>query len=376
MIPAELPTPTLDLQPKYPQLDQPDSGARVQRKQPVTVGALYGGGDRGIITCRVHAQIEKITGFRMGELIKVWAGTSTGGIIATAANVPDSQNPFKPAFSAEQLQELFFKKSVQIFPQISWYKKPIELIRPDYNAQGLHSVLEPFVKDLRFSECINHMIIPAAELTTGKPWWFTKTKVITDPRYTVVPPDEVKKIYTIDVVEATTAAPTYFPNKDIKLLGKTYQFMDGGTFANNPSRRAVTYAQSLFGYNAPMLVGCFGTGEPPTSYPGNKTQNAGLVYWGENFANATLSLTSDDVENEMHEMFPAKDEDQNLFIYQPKITAADDSLDDSSEAHLKRLLEDADRMLEDKHDEFRLYCKKLEAAHQLDGETHAQPPIF
>ena len=273
--------------------------------------------------------------------------------------IPSFEEDGTPAYTANKIVQLFKTECTKIFPYRPWYKKPLDLEEPEFSRAGLHEILKKYLGDTPISSSIKEILIPAAEMKTGKPWWFTKTKVITDPKFSKVNPEDAKNIKLIDIIEGSTAAPTYYGDKEIMIGNTDYHFMDGGTFSNNPTSMAVTYAESLFGTTRPKIVACFGTGETISGIPGAHNCKGGLFYWGRNFANATLNLTSDNVENEMRLKFPATGKDQNLFIFQPELSEEDDSVSDTSEAHMTRLEDCAKKMIINQRDEIDNLCKKL-----------------
>ena len=122
------------------------------------------------------------------------------------------------------------------------------------------------------------LVIPSVNLTTGK------TKVFKTPHQ----PHFIEDLNysAVDVVLATTAAPTYFPHT---VINEGSAYVDGGLWANNPSMVAYVEAikiaelhneqeiQPKFSANDIHLLS-IGTGTPNYSLepPGAK---AGLGWW-------------------------------------------------------------------------------------------------
>jgi len=347
-----------------------DFHTKERRKKPIKIASFYGGGTRGIISARFCQQIETITKLPMVELFDLFAGTSTGAIIAMALNLPTQAGGTVAACSAEKIVEIFKNQSQTIFAPY-WYSSLWTLVRPKYDRSGLSKVLGEYCKDLHLADCIKDIMIPAGEIHSGEPWWFTNRGILSSFEHPEIDVNEAKNLSALDVLEATTAAPTYFDAKVIKIANKDYSFIDGGVFANNPSRRAVSYVEARYGRSAPEIISCFGTGECHALAGSDTKYNAGELFWARAFASVTLSMTGDDVTNDLKMCFPGTGEKQNLFVMQPTLEIQDYTLDDSSPEHMERLLKIAETYLEEeKHEEdMRLLCSKLETEYYAEEQV-------
>lgn len=351
-------------------VEEGDFHTKTARYRTIRVASIDGGGTRGIIPAFMLAEIEKILNLPIAEVFDLIAGTSTGAIIATALNIPQALGSTQPLYTANQIVELFEKESTTVFPHsyLAWAYEPFTA---KYSNAGLYTVLKKYCQDFRLSQSLKDILIPAAEVSPDsyyKPWFFTKKGAL--PYYK----DQEKHLINLDkipaweIVAASASAPTYFPSKVITFGEATYQFMDGGTFVNNPARNALTYSQRIFDSAAPHILASFGTGFCPAPRPNSWFEN-GFLYWGANFPTAALSLTAESVIADLHLEFPDWGAKQSLFVMQPTIEAKDYTLDDTSATHLAALKDYAKAYIDEHQAEIDLLCKKLEHEQHIEQST-------
>ena len=259
--------------------------------------SLIGGGIRGAFVASLLYRMEQRLGRRIAESFDLIAGTSTGGIIAAG---------LASGMSAEEIYRFYRDHGEKIFAP-----------RPPYRAKGVFRFFFPFANwvfrrrtggsldaafrarfcpfalkdafdiayaDRRMGEIsFTRLIIPAVNLTLGEPYIFRSTHV----------PKGVhdRDLRISDVVIAATAAPTYFPHKQIG----GHSYVDGGVWANDPSVLAI--AESLRVKQVENEAGqgnrhlniddihllSIGTGRAQFSLapPG---ADAGLLYWAPHVA--------------------------------------------------------------------------------------------
>ena len=255
--------------------------------------SLDGGGIRGAFTASFLAEIEKRLGVRVGEYFDLVAGTSTGAMIAIAvsAGVPASRiaelyekagpeifmprPDYKPRKLRHRILSSVFRRRVQ-------KRLPVridDLLQTKYASEPLKAALNEVFGDERIGslrQC--RVVIPAVDATAGK------VVVFKTPHLPNLSRDRHESL--VDVLLATTAAPTYFPHAAI---GGGGAFLDGGLWANNPSLVAYTEAMKIRGactreVDRPFMpedvqILSIGTGQQRYSLmpPG---ENAGLGWWG------------------------------------------------------------------------------------------------
>ncbi|MDO3382396.1 CBASS cGAMP-activated phospholipase [Gilvimarinus algae] len=195
----------------------------------VRILSLNGGGVRGLYTINVLAEIERIiaanTGgdnANVGDYFDLVTGTSIGGILALG---------LAAGKSARDLESIFHEKAPIIFPELrGWFIQWRYMLKGSVGPLYKSAPLENAVKDMvgpstTFNDLSRRIVIPAVNLSTGKPQFF---KTPHNPKF-----NRDGKLKLVDAAMATSAAPVYFKPHYCEDL-KAY-FADGGLVANNPS---------------------------------------------------------------------------------------------------------------------------------------------
>lgn len=198
----------------------------MEANKPFKILSIDGGGIKGLYSASVIARLEEKTGKKSADCFDMICGTSTGGLIALG---------LASGHSAEDLQNLYYKKGNSIFPTYE-YRLPRWLQRTvihfftqtfffgKFSNKNLKKVLVDTFGETRLGDLDNLVCIPSFNLTSGMPRMF-KFPHKEGGFYTD------KEIPLVDAALATTAAPTFFP---IHEYDDTL-YIDGGVWANNPS---------------------------------------------------------------------------------------------------------------------------------------------
>ncbi|MEY8784874.1 CBASS cGAMP-activated phospholipase [Citrobacter freundii] len=191
----------------------------------VRILSLNGGGARGMFTISLLAEFERILALKqpdqdikIGDYFDLITGTSIGGILALG---------LAKGKSARELERVFYDKANDIFPKRWWLFNLLKsLVAPIYSSTPLRQTIEMMIGDeTTFNDLTRRVMIPAVNLSTGKPQFF---KTPHNPDFTRDGP-----LKLIDAALATSAAPTFFAPHRSEDLGA--YFADGGLVANNPS---------------------------------------------------------------------------------------------------------------------------------------------
>lgn len=189
--------------------------------------ALSGGGYRGLFTAKILALAEAEIGSPIAARFDMIAGTSIGGILAVglACRVP-----------ALDLVDALLKHGQHIFRSRPFSFAGFTSAR--YEGERLKSAIKAIIgeefSNRPFADIPAPLVIAAVHEGTGTPRIF-RTKLASS-----VGGDQDK---TIDVVLATSAAPTYFAPH--KINGERY--VDGGIIANAPDLVVLNEALRRYG---------------------------------------------------------------------------------------------------------------------------------
>lgn len=222
---------------------------------PKRILALDGGGIRGALSLGFLKRIEDILRerldgdpeFRLCDYFDLFAGTSTGSIIAAGLAV---------GFSVEELQELYRSLSDEVFKKPVWR---FGLYTSKFPQEPLVQALTEFFGDITLGseEIKTGLMIMAKRLDTGSPWVMHN-----NPRgkyFDSIDEEGVipNRNYLLrEVVRASTAAPHYFEPEGIEIAaGLEGAFVDGGVSPyNNPALQALMLA-TLKGYGLGWPLG-------------------------------------------------------------------------------------------------------------------------
>lgn len=244
-----------------------------------TVLSIEGGGIRGVVPAAVLQHMEQALGMPLYKAFDYVAGTSTGGIIAAAIG---------SGMTGSQIVELYMQKSSAIFARSPWQaiKTLGGLTGPKYTADGFEVVLKQAPLSMYYGAMKTRVMIPAYEITMRKPTWF---KSWVQPRTSLL---------TCDVVRATSAAPTFFPPKQI--FDKTY--IDGGLFCNQPALMAVLEVESTSNIDDEILVVSIGTGDDETPFDAKAVQNWGALQWVQPVTGTIIDAVADLVDDQLRQL--------------------------------------------------------------------------
>lgn len=188
---------------------------------------LDGGGIKGVFVATILKVLEEglpRADVGIGNYFDMIVGTSTGGIIAAGLSLH---------IPAEKICNLYIENATRIFPQDKKCFRFLKRIAgAKYQSDVLKNILEETFGSKTIGECQTRLLIPSYNLTTNS------VQIFKTPHATDLQIDYKRKI--VDVLLATTAAPTYFPPHN----NTSGVYVDGGIGANNPSFIALVEALS------------------------------------------------------------------------------------------------------------------------------------
>lgn len=226
--------------------------------------SLDGGGIKGAFTASVLAALEEDTGLAVADHFDLITGTSTGGILAIGLGL---------GLPARDILDFYSEKGGVIFPGTSLVQRASGMFRRVFEPKHSHAVLRAALTDIfrerKFGESKCRLAIPAYDAIGGR-IFVLKTAHHERLRYDI-------NAKAVDVVLATSAAPTYFAAAPFP-SHQDASYVDGGVWANNPVMVGMTEAVAFL--NVPLEqidVLSIGT----TSKPFNIAMhaNSGIAQW-------------------------------------------------------------------------------------------------
>ncbi|MCH1625714.1 CBASS cGAMP-activated phospholipase [Fredinandcohnia quinoae] len=213
---------------------------------------IDGGGIRGIFAIEILHAIEREYGQPVSELFDVIAGTSTGAIIAASVSLQIKMSDVLERYKV--FSEKIFKRQATV-----------GLFKSVYSDKYLRRFIQKAFGDLLLSEIKKPLLIPAVDITHGKPFIHRSLDENSTP------------IKLWDAVLSSCSAPVYFPPNNIN---NNYLAIDGGLWANNPSLVCVTEALSHFKKEVHEIqILSIGTGQQNIDFMIEKEKEWGAEKW-------------------------------------------------------------------------------------------------
>ncbi|MGB1111380.1 MAG: patatin-like phospholipase family protein [Gammaproteobacteria bacterium] len=238
-------------------------------QEKITILSLDGGGVRGAISCAFLKKLETKLGKSLFDSFDLFSGTSTGGLIAM--NVAAAQ-----ATAAQCLKTYAPETSRRIFDASIFDDILPMQNQPKFDGDGKREVLQELFGERRLSDAKKPLLVTAYDVVNRRAVVFKSTGGS----------DGKNNPSLIEIGDATSAAPTYFPTVETADHPARW-LVDGGLAANDPSMCALSEAIRL-GYkleNIRMLS--IGTGVPTrNAYRpeklGRASQDWGGIGWLSN----------------------------------------------------------------------------------------------
>ena len=243
--------------------------------------SVDGGGMRGLIPALVIKDLEGRLQARAGpdarvaDYFHLFAGTSTGGLVALSLTARDPSDPNRPKISADDLAKLYTDDGKAIFRLTLWrrIRTVWGLVGPKYSSKPLeHAVAKHLGGEARLAEALRDLVVVAYDMTESGPYFFKRWAALEE---------EAANHPIVDAALATAAAPTYFPSKEVD----GHALVDGGVFAANPALAAVVEALKRRSDEPhhlstdDLLVLSIGTGQHEDHYSQRQVRGWGTLSW-------------------------------------------------------------------------------------------------
>ena len=235
--------------------------------------SVDGGGIRGLISALTIAEIEKQLGEKVGKKVRMadyfhlFAGTSTGGLIALALTSPKQ-------VSAAELASFYTEDGPKIFDRGFGHElgSLFGLSGPKYSLGPLKEAVERRLGKSKVSEATRDLLVTSYDMTKSEPYFFKRWRALESPD---------RDFPIAAAALATSAAPTYFPSHGLN----DRALVDGGVFAANPSVAAIAEALGRQSDEPARLTPhdlflvSIGTGEFETGYSQRQVSKWGKLGW-------------------------------------------------------------------------------------------------
>ncbi len=216
--------------------------------------SVDGGGIRGAAAAEFLKQLESKMDKPIHETFDMFVGTSTGGIIAAAIGVLQ--------MNADSLSGLYGYENANTIMEKSYWDRRLGLAQnqPKYDGKGKRSVLKKYFGDKTLNSAKKPTLVVAYDLEAR--------------RSAVLKSTAKEKISALDAVDASSAAPLYFPTVKVN---KRWM-IDGGVIANNPTMCAYAEAKQMWP-DSELKILSVGTGSNTRKIDGKESRDYGGVEW-------------------------------------------------------------------------------------------------
>jgi hypothetical protein len=279
-------------------------------------------------------EIEEKTGRPIVDLVDLMAGTSTGGILATGL----SRTANGPFASASNLLDLYVGRGTEIFARGFGHQLRTArgVIDEKYPARGLQRLATEIVGHASLDDLTSNLLVTAYDTENRKPFYFGAATCRT------LDPVSSKNFRLVDVVRATSAAPTYFEAALVRsddTLGKDFSLIDGGVFANNPAAVAYAFARCMFPTEDEIHVISLGTGLTQRPLDHDAIKDWGLIEWARPVLSVLMDGVADAVNDQLTTVLGTRywRFDTHLKHVDDTDPAPNDNMDDASRENVQKL---------------------------------------
>lgn len=233
--------------------------------------SLDGGGIRGAASiqflCNVEAQLQQNHQVSIRDCVDLYAGTSTGAIIALALATTE--------LTVDQINTLYNAKNArEIFTENRGLFEFDGINAPKYEASGKTALLKRHFGTATLANAVKnncHALAVTFGVEYHRPLIFKTTK------------PEHHDVLSYLIADASSAAPTYFPSVEVTDPEQDVSrwLVDGGVVANNPTMCAIAESRRLWPDTAfeNVRVVSIGTGKRTRKVNGPDTTGWGALQW-------------------------------------------------------------------------------------------------
>ena len=243
----------------------------------INILSIDGGGSRGIVSLTILNFLYN-NNINITEKYEYYSGSSVGVLIICILLSPNFKIDIK---DMDKIKDEFMKMIIKIFYN-SYYNKISTLngyIGPKYNNIYLYNMLKEYFGDMTINELNGKLIIPLFDILSNE--------------IIIIDTENNSDFKVIDLIMASTAAPTYFKSYEIEYQNKKYIFIDNGVISN--TQKTCIIDKLLLKYNIDDInMLCIGTGY----FKYNFINNGGLLNWISNYNITNIFMLADIIREE------------------------------------------------------------------------------
>ncbi|WP_375316235.1 patatin-like phospholipase family protein [Wolbachia endosymbiont (group A) of Colletes cunicularius] len=299
--------------------------------------SVDGGGIRGIIPAIILAEIEKRAKKPIAEIFDLMAGTSTGGIVAAGLCKKDERG--KPQYSTNDLVQLYQQYGSYIFESSFWRRSIASWLNgAQYSYKNIEFILDKYFGKSTIADVSSNLLLTSYDIHNNCPFFFKSWR------------EDRNFIKLKDALRATTAAPTYFIPKHLKINQIDRVLVDGGVFANNPAACAYASGKRLFPNDDIVLVS-IGTGRTNRSIKYANSRRFGRIGWIKPLLHVMFSSSLDAINYQLDQVIGDK-----YIRIQSQLKVASAEMDNITFKNIKYLQQEANTMIEDNQELIDKFC--------------------
>lgn len=330
--------------------------------QIIKILSIDGGGIRGIIPILVLEHMRSTLdnlGYKKPfySLFDIIAGTSTGGLIASALSLSSTEFSSLKKSDTTPLNELLFmyeKFSKDIFSK-KCFTSINQLFNPKYSAKPFEKILSSLFHSLTLKDLQTNFLVTSFNMYNMEPLFFKWR-----PAYSRNQSD--LNFYLKDVCRATSAAPTYFPPAVVHPVPnneKKYWLIDGGTFANNPALCAYIEGRKIYPNADQYLIVSLGTGYTNICYKKMDLKDWGILGWISPWNDVPIlkSTMQGETASTMHMLHNLPS--VNVYRFDILLENGAYALDQTSKNQIQKLKQKAEQMIQKNKKSLNLLCHHL-----------------
>ena len=218
--------------------------------------SMDGGGVRTVASITFLKRLEQELGVKIYDKFDYFIGTSAGAISCLALAVNKA--------STIDLEDIWAPRNLKKTMQSSSWELKLGLLQsnPKYTNEGKRAVLQKVFGDSVLGDSLKPVAALSYDVEKRTPVLFKSYK------------QEDKNLSLVDVGDATSAAPIYYPTAKV---GERY-LIDGAIVANHPVLHGYVEAKKLFP-DSEIRVLSIGTGLSKRSLNGEASRKWGIVGW-------------------------------------------------------------------------------------------------